>query len=122
MAVPPFYEDEDPRQVRQGSPVLAAFITSLLTTAAAFVALTMADQRGMLPFLHGGAGPREVEVPSVTGVSVEQARDLLQARGLMLTLQAERPDSNVPAGKIAAQIPLAGSRAATGTSIQAFVS
>jgi serine/threonine-protein kinase len=120
-AVPPFY-DEDPRPVRNGHPVLAAFITSLLTTAAAFAALTIADQRGMLPFLHGGAGPREAEVPSITGVSVEQARDLLQARGLMLTLQAERPDPNVPPGKIAAQVPLAGSRAATGTSVQAFVS
>ena len=121
MAGPPYYDD-DPRPVRQGHPVLAAFITSLLTTAAAFVALTMADQRGMLPFLHGGAGPHEAEVPSITGVTVEQARDLLQARGLMLTLQAERPDPNVPVGKIAAQVPLAGSRASVGTSVQAFVS
>src|SRR4051812_3455439 len=125
-AVPPFdqdpYGDVDPRPMRSGHPVLAAFFTSLLTTAAAFAALTLADQRGMLPFLHGGGGPREAEVPSIAGVSVEQARDLLQGRGLMLTLQAERPDPNVPAGKIAAQVPLAGSRAATGTSVQAFVS
>jgi serine/threonine-protein kinase len=119
----PYYEeDQDPRPVRQGHPVLAAFITSLLTTAAAFVALTFADQRGMLPFLHGGGAPRETEVPSITGIAVDQARDLLQARGLMLTLQAERPDPNVPVGKIAAQVPLAGSRASTGTSVQAFVS
>jgi serine/threonine-protein kinase len=74
----------------------------------------------MLPFLHGGA--REAEVPSIMGVSVEQARDLLAARGLLLTLQAERPDPNVAAGKIAGQVPLAGSRAATGTAVQAFVS
>ena len=100
--------------------MLAAFFTSLFTTAAAFAGLTLADQRGMLPFLHGGV--REAEVPSITGVSVEQARDLLQARNLLLTLQAERPDPNVPAGKIAAQVPLAGSRAAGGTSVQAFVS
>jgi serine/threonine-protein kinase len=114
------YEDRDPRPVRHGHPVLAAFITSLLTTAAAFAGLTLADQRGLLPFLHGGV--REAEVPSITGVTVEQARDLLQARNLLLTLQAERPDPTVPAGKIAAQVPLAGSRAAAGTSVEAFVS
>ncbi len=115
------FEDVDPRPApRQGHPVLAAFFTSLFTTVAAFAALTLADQRGLLPFLHGGV--REAEVPSIAGVSVEQARDLLQARGLMLTLQAERPDQNVPAGKIASQVPLAGSRAASGTSVQAFVS
>jgi beta-lactam-binding protein with PASTA domain len=114
------YEDQDPRPVREGHPVIAAFFTSILTTAAAFVALTYADARGLLPFLHGGA--HETEVPSVTGVTVEQARDLLGARGLLLTLQAERPDANVPAGKIAGQVPLAGSRAATGTAVQAFVS
>lgn len=123
-AVPPFrepvYDDVDPRPMRHGHPVLAAFFTSLLTTAAAFAAFTLADQRGMLPFLHGGV--RESEVPSIAGVSVEQARDLLQARGLLLALQAERPDPNVAAGKIAAQVPLAGSRATTGTSVQAYVS
>jgi beta-lactam-binding protein with PASTA domain len=114
------YEDRDPRPERHGHPVLAAFFTSLFTTAAVFAALTMADQRGLLPFLHGGV--HDAEVPSITGVSVEQARDLLSARGLLLTLQAERSDPNVPTGKIAAQVPLAGSRAAAGTSVQAFVS
>ena len=100
--------------------MLVAFLTSLVTTAAAFVGLTLADQRGLLPFLHGGV--REAEVPSIAGASVEQARDLLAARGLLLALQAERPDPAVPAGKIAAQVPLAGSRAVAGTSVQAFVS
>jgi beta-lactam-binding protein with PASTA domain len=114
------YDEPDPRPVRQGHPVIAAFFTALFTTAAAFAALTVADARGLLPFLHGGA--RDAEVPSIVGVSVEQARDLLQARGLLLTLQAERPDATVPTGKIAGQVPLGGSRAATGTAVQAFVS
>jgi serine/threonine-protein kinase len=112
--------DFDPRPPRRGHPVLASFVTSLLTTAAAFLALTVAERRGYLEPLLGRAG--SVEVPSVIGVTVEQARDLLQARGLMLTLQAERPDRSVPAGKIAGQVPMAGSRAAQGTAIQAFVS
>jgi eukaryotic-like serine/threonine-protein kinase len=118
--MPPMYDEEDPRPVRQGHSVVAAFFTSLITTAVAFAALTAADARGMLPFLHGGA--REAEVPSIVGVSVEQARDLLAARGLLLTLQAERPDPVVDKGKIAGQVPLAGSRAATATAVQAFVS
>jgi serine/threonine-protein kinase len=112
--------DFEPRQIRRGHPVLAAFFTSLLTTVAAFAALTVAQDRGYLEFLRGRAG--SVEVPSVVGTTVEQARDVLQARGLMLTLQAERSDRTVPAGKIAGQVPMAGSRAAQGTAIQAFVS
>jgi len=110
----------DQRPQRRGHPVLAAFFTSLLTTVAAFAGLTFAQHRGLLEFLSGGTG--SAEVPSLIGVSVEQARDLLQGRGLMLTLQGERPDRTVPAGKIAGQVPMAGSRAAQGTAIQAFVS
>jgi serine/threonine-protein kinase len=102
-----------------GRSALVAFVTSVATTLVAFAALTVADGRGLLAFLHGSRG--DVEVPSINGLSVEQARDLLRARDLLLTLQAERPDT-VPAGKVAGQTPLGGSRAARGTAIQAFVS
>jgi serine/threonine-protein kinase len=111
------YDDEFPRR---GRPVLAAFVTSLITTIVAFAALTAADRRGMLAFLRPTA--RDVEVPSLAGTTVEQARDLLKARHLLLSLQAERPDPSVPAGNIAGQVPLAGSRVPAGTAIQAFVS
>jgi serine/threonine-protein kinase len=114
------FEDHDPRPVRRGHPVLAAFFTSLITTAAAFAGLTVAEHRGHLDFLRMGG--HVAEVPSITGVTPDQARDLLRARGLLLTLQAERSDPAMPAGKIAAQVPLAGSRAAEGTGVQAFVS
>src|SRR5499427_10489748 len=103
-----------------GRPALVAFLTSLATTVVAFAALTVADRRGALEFLHGRHG--DVEVPSINGVSVEQARDLLRARDLLLTLQGERPDPAIPAGKIAGQVPLAGSRTPRGAAIQAFVS
>jgi eukaryotic-like serine/threonine-protein kinase len=114
------YDDYDPRPPRQGHPVLAAFITSLVTTALAFAALTVADRRGLLEFLHEGSHVEEV--PSIVGVSVEQARELLRARNLLLKLQSERPDARVAAGQIAGQVPLAGSRAVQGTSVEAFVS
>ncbi len=100
--------------------MLAAFVTSLLTTTGVFAALTVADGRGLLAFLHSRQG--DVEVPSITGVTVEQARELLRPRELLLTLEAERPDPVVPAGNIAGQVPLAGSRATRGTAVQAFVS
>jgi eukaryotic-like serine/threonine-protein kinase len=103
-----------------GRSALVAFLTSLATTVAAFAALTVADRRGALDFLRGKRG--DVEVPSINGVSVEQARDLLRARDLLLTLQAERPDPSIAAGKIAGQVPLAGSRTPRGAAIQAFVS
>jgi len=115
------YEAPDLQPARPGHPVLAAFLTALLTTAATFAALTVADHRGLLDFLHGNA-LAVVEVPSINGVTVDQARDLLRGKNLLLTLVAERPDPAIPAGKIAGQVPLAGSRAAQGTAIQAFVS
>ena len=103
-----------------GRPVLIAFLTSLITTVGAFFALTLAHERGLLPFFHKEKA--DVEVPSINGVTVDQAREILRARDLLLTLQAERPHPTVPAGNIAGQVPMAGSRAAHGTAIQAFVS
>jgi serine/threonine-protein kinase len=103
-----------------GRSALVAFVTSVVTTFAVFAALTVADRRGLLDFLHGGNG--DVEVPSINGVSVEQARDLLRARDLLLTLQFERPDPTIPAGRIAGQTPLPGSRTPRGMAIQAYVS
>jgi eukaryotic-like serine/threonine-protein kinase len=114
------YDERDPRDSRRGRPVLTAFVTSLLTTIGVFAALTVADGRGLLAFLHPHQG--DVEVPSVAGVTVDQARELLRSRELLLTLQAERPDPVVPAGNIAGQVPLGGSRAPRGTAVQAFVS
>jgi serine/threonine-protein kinase len=108
------------RMYDRGRPALVAFLTSLVTTAILFVGLTVADRRGALEFLHGKRGA--VEVPSINGLTVEQARELLRARDLLLSLQAERPDPAIPAGKIAGQVPLAGSRTPRGAGVQAFVS
>ncbi len=113
--------DDDARFSPRGRPVLAAFFTSLLTTTVAFAGLTAADRHGLLDFLNPDRRT-DVEVPSIDGVSVEQARELLRAKDLLLTLQAERADPAIPAGKVAGQVPLAGSRAPRGSAVQAFVS
>src|SRR3954462_2845318 len=115
------YEERDPRSSRPGRPVLAAFVTSLLTTTGVFAALTVADGRGLLAFLHSHQ-QGDVEVPSITGVTVDQAGELLRPRELLLTMQAERPDPVVPAGNIAGQAPLPGSRVAHAPAVRAFVS
>ena len=113
--------DADADAGRRGHPMLVAFLTSVITTAAAFAGLTLADRRGLLDFLHGERRG-DVEVPPVNGVSVDQARELLRAKDLLLTLEAERPDPTIPAGQVAGQVPLAGSRAPKGSAIHAFVS
>jgi beta-lactam-binding protein with PASTA domain len=103
-----------------GRSALVAFVTSVVTTAATFAALTVAEGRGMLDLLRGGRGA--VDVPSIGGMSIDQARELLRSRDLLFMVQARRPDPAVPAGRIASQTPLAGSRAPRGLAVQAFVS
>lgn len=103
-----------------GRSMLVAFVTSLVTTVATFAALTVADQRGLLDAFHRGRAA--VDVPSVSGMSVDQARELLRSRDLLLMLQGKQPDRAVPAGRIVSQTPLAGSRTPRGIAVQAFVS
>jgi serine/threonine-protein kinase len=50
------------------------------------------------------------EVPPLIGLSPEQARGLLEPRGLLLVLDGERVDDKVPAGTVSEQHPLGGSR------------
>src|SRR6478609_7815575 len=114
-------EDDEFYTPPRGRPVLGSVFTSLITTVVAFVALTVADHHGLLDFLHGDA-PGAVEVPSVNGVTVEQARELLRAQDLLLTLQGEHADPAIPAGKVGGQVPFAGSRAQRGSAVQAYVS
>jgi len=103
-----------------GRSMLIAFVTSVVTTAATFAALTFADQRGLLDALHGRRAA--VDVPSISGMSVEQARELLRSRDLLLALEGKQPDRAVAAGHIVSQTPLPGSRTPRGITIQAFVS
>jgi serine/threonine-protein kinase len=114
-------DDDEVYLPPRGRPVLAAFFTSLITSVVVFAVLTAADHRGLLDFLHGDA-PAAVEVPSVNGVTVEQARELLRAQDLLLTLQGEHADPAIAAGKVGGQVPFAGSRAPRGSAVQAYVS
>ena len=52
----------------------------------------------------------------------EQARELLRARGLLLTFSIELEDPQYPAGTIAAQTPLPGSQLPKGAAVEAVLS
>jgi serine/threonine-protein kinase len=93
--------------------VLASAATSIVVC---FVLIAL-QQRGHLAFL-GGRG-EAVEVPSLLGMQADQARELLNGRGLLFTLSAERETSSYPNGAVAEQSPMAGSRVQRGSTVQA---
>src|SRR5215468_255695 len=67
------------------------------------------------------APPAIVEVPNVVGLRPDQARGLLESRGLLLLLDQEREDARVEAGKICQQTPLEGSRTQRGEAVRAII-
>src|SRR5262249_14278155 len=101
-------------------PIPAAILTSIITSVVVFFGLRLAEDRGLLP--HSKPTGDAVEVPSLLGVQPEQGRELLAGRGLLLTLSGEQEDSKFAAGAIGSQMPLPGSMAPRGSSVQAVVS
>ncbi len=100
------------RGLRAGTVVVLSLVVSGLTSAALFFGL-----RG----LNSSAEPA-AEVPSVAGMQVGQARELLDGKGLLLVLDAEHEDPQVAAGAIVSQVPLPGSRARRGAEVHATLS
>jgi serine/threonine-protein kinase len=96
-----------------GRSSLATFLLASVATAATYL------------FMHFVVGPRlpvpDVEVPPLSGLSAEQARGLLEPRGLLLILDGEKSDQAVAAGTLTAQQPLGGSRLPRGGMVHAFV-
>jgi len=68
--------------------------------------------------VRGGSG-ESVDVPPLVGLRPEQARALVEARGLLLVINEEKEDPRVQPGQIAEQRPLEGSRVHKGESITA---
>jgi len=62
-----------------------------------------------------------VDVPSLSGLTPDQARGLLEPRGLLLILDEERPDERSTPGTLIDQRPLAGSRLRRGEDVHAAV-
>jgi beta-lactam-binding protein with PASTA domain len=68
----------------------------------------------------GGAGP-QVDVPNLAGLKPDQARQLLEPRGLQLELIEEVDDPRYAPGSISDQQPLSTSRVARGGSVRVKV-
>jgi serine/threonine-protein kinase len=92
----------------------AAVLTTLWSAAVSAV---------MFLVMHYFVAPRlpvnAVEVPPVHGLSPEQARGLLEPRGLLLVIDGERPDNTVGPGAVSEQRPLGGSRLRRGDEVHA---
>lgn len=81
----------------------------------------------MFLVMHYFVAPRlpvnAVEVPPLVGLSPEQARGLLEPRGLLLVIDGERPtpsmERGVPPGTLVEQRPLGGSRLRHGDEVHA---
>lgn len=69
----------------------------------------------------GPSTPAAADVPSIAGLTVEQARKLTDAAGLLLVMDSERvPESDqIPPGTVLDQKPLGGSRVRAGDAIHA---
>jgi beta-lactam-binding protein with PASTA domain len=102
-----------------GTIVGLSFIISIIVSGA--MILTLREIIPPKPLSDLQLASEAVDVPSLLGVDVAQARGLLDPKGLLLTLDAEREDA-VPAGSICVQAPLAGSRVMRGATIHATVS
>jgi serine/threonine-protein kinase len=110
-------ENAAPQPKKDRPPVngdtLTAVIVSALVSAGAYLAM------------HFLVAPRlpvhSVEVPPLVGMSPEQARDILEPRGLLLVLDGEQPTDRVAAGLVAEQHPLGGSRLRRGDEVHASV-
>ncbi len=63
-----------------------------------------------------------VDVPKVTGLSVQEAEQKLEDVGLDIKIVDQKPNDTVPAGHIIDQDPLAGARARKGDAVKVTIS
>ena len=132
----PVYDDADdqfyqgyPSQVRRRPSIFASVIASVVTSVIVFFALRALDHRGVFggrPNPGGAAetatlGSGAVQVPNLVGVKLEQARELLKGRGLLISIGEERDDPEKPPGSVIAQNPLAGSEGQPGATVAVVV-
>jgi beta-lactam-binding protein with PASTA domain len=89
------------------------------------VVLSVAMTATTYLFMHFIVKPRlpvhAVDVPSLSGLTPDQARGLLEPRGLLLILDEEHPDEHAPPGTLVDQRPLPGSRLRRGEDVHAAV-
>ena len=109
---------------------LTAVVASAITTVVVFFVLRELENVGFISPPRGrvvnaaaavGTGGA-VQVPTLIGMRLEQARELLKGRGLLISIAEERDDPNQAAGSVISQNPLSGSETQPGTTVQLVIS
>lgn len=80
-----------------GLTALAGFVTAYVLVA--------------LFFMQGDSSRGEVTTPQLVGMSMDEARHVLDSVGLRFSLGDERPSADVPRNRVVAQSPLPGTNA-----------
>jgi len=96
-----------------GKVIIVTIVTSIIVSAGTFF--------GLRALVVGGA-EQGVVVPPLAGLRTDQARKLLEAKGLMLMVIEQREDPKVAAGLIASQVPLDGSKVKSGAEVRVVIS
>lgn len=76
----------------------------------------------LLNFFEGGFGGKEVKVPNLLGMKVEEAESVLKERGLKLEIDKEVYSPTYGEGEIASQNPLDGMEIKKGQSVKVNIS
>lgn len=92
-----------------------------LLTVVLSIAVTTATYLAMHFIVEPRLPVHAADVPSLSGLTPEQARGLLEPRGLLLVLDEERADDRASPGTLVDQRPLAGSRVRRGDDVHAAV-
>jgi len=91
---------------RRSRSILALVAVVLLAAGGAIFAVTQ-------------SGTTTIQVPSVVGLTPEEAKSLLHNFTINVT---QGPDAHIPMGRVASQLPLATSRVPAGSSISIIIS
>jgi beta-lactam-binding protein with PASTA domain len=86
--------------------VLLGLVLVLVALVSAFTVMRMA--------IHG----REVEVPKLAGMTLQQAEDAAGARGLLVASESRFYSADVPEGRVISQVPPAGTRVRRGWKVR----
>jgi serine/threonine-protein kinase len=97
-----------------------AMMAAVLAGVALLGGLAWALSQG--PLGQNTSGTERVEVPSVVGLTPEEARNRLEDAGLELGSRSEASSDQVGEGAVAEQDPAAGTRAERGTDVDVVVS
>lgn len=99
-----------------GKVILVTIIVSIITSAATYFGLQAFTSGELL------AGQSKVLVPPLRNLRPDQARKMLEPKGLLLVVTERKEDPRVEEGLIASQTPLEGSEVLKGAEVKVAVS